>query len=218
MKAIRFAARVVHHCAAAVVLLTIATLAITGAYAGGKWSVSGTFVEGCSCMGVCPCELTGLKDGCDGVGALMVTSGNYQGVDLSGSKIVYASTPGQWVRLYVETKDSKQNHAARDFASAYFSGFGKVEDVKDAKIDISGKEGKYTVSVDNGAIMNLQTEPVLGGDQKTPITHTNTQSKLNPTVMQGKTISGSYKDGERSFTLEGSNSYFNPHVKSSGKF
>jgi hypothetical protein len=209
MKAVRFAA---------IVLLTVVSLASSGAYAGGKWSVSGTFVEGCSCMGVCPCELTGLKDGCDGVGALMVTSGNYQGVDLSGSKIVYASTPGQWVRLYVETKDSKQNHAARDFASSYFSGFGKVEDVKDAKIDISGKDGKYMVSVDNGAIMKLETEPVLGGDKKTPITHTNTHSMLNPTVMQGKTISGSYKDGERSFTLEGSNSYFNPRVKSSGMF
>jgi hypothetical protein len=36
--------------------------------------------------------------------------------------------------------------------------------------------------------------------------------------MQGKTISGSYNDGDKSFTLEGSNSYFNPRMKSSGTF
>src|SRR5205807_6337661 len=41
------------------------------------FSVSGTFVEGCSCSGPCPCELTGVAHGCNGVGGVAVTSGTY---------------------------------------------------------------------------------------------------------------------------------------------
>jgi hypothetical protein len=57
--------------------------------------------------------------------------------------------------------------------------------VHDAKIDINGKDGAYTVKVDGGKIMTCTTEPVLGGDNKTPITHTNTKDALNPTMYQG---------------------------------
>jgi hypothetical protein len=42
-----------------------------------SYNVSGTFVEGCSCSAPCPCELTGIAHGCDGVGALMLNSGSY---------------------------------------------------------------------------------------------------------------------------------------------
>ena len=40
---------------------------------------------------------------------------------------------------------------------------------------------------------------------------------LHPTVMQGKTITGSFHDGDHSFTLKDSNSYFNDRVRSKGK-
>lgn len=198
--------------------IILVVLASSGASAAGKWNVSGYYVEGCSCMGVCPCELTGLKNGCEGVGAYMLTSGSYQGGSLSGAKVFYAAAPGQWVRLYIDAKDPKVNKATREFASAFFSSMGKIEDVKDARIAFTGKDGNYTVSVDDGATALLKTEPVLGGDKKTPIAHTNIKDPLNPTVMQGKTISCSYKDGEKTISLEGSNSYFNQSMKSSGMF
>jgi hypothetical protein len=198
-------------------LLLISGIAAEG-LAGGKWAAQGIFVEGCSCMGVCPCEQTGAKDGCEGVGAMSFGAGsNYNGVDLSGTKIVYATSIGQWIRFYVDAADAAKSKAAGEFASAYYAGFGKVESVKDAKVDLAGTGGKYTVTVDGGNTMKFVTEPVLGGDGKTPISHANTKSLLNPTVLQGRTVSASYKDGERSLTLEGSNSYFNPKMKSSGK-
>ncbi len=184
-------------------------------YAGAKWAANGTFVEGCSCMGVCPCEQTGLRDGCQGVGTVKLTSGStYDGVDISGATIVYAAEPGTWVRLYVDAPDKKQNEAAKGFANTYFSALGKIESVKDAKIEMTGSDGKYTVLVDGGTIMKLETEPVMGGDGKSPISHSNTKSVLNPTIYQGRTVSCTYKDGEKSFTLEGSNSYFNQKMKS----
>jgi hypothetical protein len=138
-------------------------------------------------------------------------------VDLRGTKIVYATTPGEWVRLYVDVPNPSQREAAEAFGRAVYSPFGKIEAVKPAHIDLSGDAGKYTVSVDGGNIMQLTTEPVLGGDNRTPITYSNIHDPLHPTVMQGKTVSGAYHDGDHSFTLKDSNSYFNSHMRSKGK-
>ncbi|MBI4548668.1 MAG: DUF1326 domain-containing protein [Ignavibacteriae bacterium] len=184
--------------------------------AGGKWSAKGTFVEGCSCNPPCACELTGVEMGCQGVGAMEFTGGSYMGTDLTGAKITYATTPGQWVRIYVDAKDDKQKEAATAFAKDYYKGFGPVEASSAAKIDISGKNGRYTVKVDDGKIMTLVTEPILGGDGKTPLVHKNTKSKLVVDFKQGKTVSGMFSDGERKFELKSSNSYFNDKVKSEG--
>ena len=200
-------------------VFVLLTLCCQLGHAGGKWKAAGTFVEGCTCMGVCPCELTGVKDGCEGVGALTLSSGSsYEGTDISGTKIAYATAIGQWVRIYVDAADPAKNKAARDFASSAFKEFGKIEAVTDATIDWTGKDGKYTVLIGKGDMMKLVTEPVLGGDEKTPITHTNVKNPLSPTIMQGRTVSATYKDGDKSMTLEGSNSFFNAHVKSSGTF
>ena len=71
--------------------------------------------------------------------------------------------------------------------------------------------------VEDGKIIKFETEPVLGVDKKTPVSHTNTNNKLNSTFYQAKTISGNFNDGGKSFELKDSNSYFNPEMKSSGQ-
>jgi hypothetical protein len=181
------------------------------------YNIAGTFVEGCSCSAPCPCELTGVTHGCEGVGALMLKSGTYNGVNLSGAKIVYATSPGDWVRLYVDVPNASQREAAEAFGRAVYSPFGKIEAVKPAHIDLTGDAGKYTLAVDGGNIMQLSTEPVLGGDNRTPLTYSNIHDPLHSTVMQGKTLSGAYHDGDRTFTLKDSNSYFNSRMRSKGK-
>ena len=95
-----------------------------------------------------------------------------------------------------------------NFAKAYYNDWGKIESVREANIAVEGKEGNFTAKVDGGKVMELKTEPVLGGDNKSPIKISNTKSKMNPTFLQGKTISGKFHDGERSFELKNSNSYF----------
>jgi hypothetical protein len=204
---------------AAVLLGVTASLGPRAAQAQEKqpFTVSGSYVEGCSCSGPCPCELTGVAHGCSGVGGVSIATGSYMGTDLAGAKIAYATAPGDWVRVYVDAANPAQREAATAFAKAVFGPFGKIEEVKPAKIDLSGSEGHDTLSVDNGNIMQLTTEPVLGGDNRTPIAIHNIKDPLHPTVMQGKTITGSYHDGDHSFTLKDSNSYFNDHVKSKGK-
>jgi len=43
-----------------------------------------------------------------------------------------------------------------------------------------------------------------------PIMHANVKSTLTSFFLQGKTVSGTFKDGERDFTLKDTNSYFYP--------
>ena len=126
--------------------------------------------------------------------------------------------PGSWVRIYVDAENDKQKDAATEFPKYIYSAFGKIESASIAKIEFTGENGNYTVKVDGGKILQLATEPVLGGDNKTPVTHTNTKSKLNSVFMQGKTVSGGFSDGERKFELKGGNSYFNDRMKSKGVF
>src|SRR5207248_2610689 len=140
-----------------------------------------------------------------------------QGVDLTGTKIAYATGPGDWVRLFVDTPNPSQHDAAVAFAKAVYSAFGPIEAVKDAHVAIGGTAGTYTVAVDDGKIMQYTTKPILGGNNRTPITISNIHDPLHPTVMQGQTVSATYHDGNRSFTLKDSNSYFTDRMKSKGK-
>ena len=205
--------------ATALLLGVLPTSGMGAARAAEKqdYTISGEYVEGCSCMGICPCELTGVKMGCLGVGAMKLNSGSYMGVDLSGAKIAYATMPGSWVRIYVDANSPEQSRAAKAFAKAVYTAFGKVEAAKDAKIAMTCSGGRYQVMVNGGRTMRLSTVPVLGGDKTTPITHTNTKDLLNHTFLQGRTVSGSYHDGPRSMTLKGSNAYFNDKMDSSGQ-
>jgi hypothetical protein len=188
--------------------------------AGAKadFAVEGMFVDCCSCNPPCPCEVTAVAMGCKGVGAHQISSGTYAGHDLVGVKIAHAKVVGNWVNLYIDAKDEKQRAAAEMFGRAAFAGFGAIKEVKAAKIEISGADGTYTVTVDGGKIMKFETEPVLGGDGKTPVGYTNIKNAVNPTVYQGRVVSATYTDGDKKVTVEsGRNSHFNPALKSSGK-
>jgi hypothetical protein len=187
------------------------------ATAKADFGVEGMFVDCCSCRPPCPCEITEVAPGCQGVGVHQISSGNYAGDDLGGVKIAHAKVVGEWVNLYIDARD-EQRAAAEKFGRAAFAGFGPIKQVKAAKIEVSGADGKYTATVDGGSIMKLETEPLLGGDGKTPIGYTNIKNAVNPAVFQGKCVSATYADGDKQVTVEtGRNSHFNPKLKSSGK-
>lgn len=181
----------------------------------------GRYAEACSCRPPCPCELTGVSKGCEGVGAYELKKASYEGKDISGSKFAYALDLDEkdgWVHVYVDQKDAKKHDAAVAFAKAALTPFGNITVTKDADIKIDEKDSQYTVSVDDGKVMKFSTKPMMGGDGKTPMTHTNTHDALNPTFYQGTAVSGEYKGGGKEFKLsEGRNCYFNDHMKSKGE-
>jgi hypothetical protein len=160
--------------------------------------------------------MIGLRQGCEGVGAMSLTSGSYMGTNLAGTKIAYAVAPGNWIRLYVDAPKPNQKKAAAELSKAIFKPWGKLEEVKYVPIQFSGGGGWYKVSIDNGSLMQLSTKPVLGQDKKTPISHRNVSNALTNTFLQGKVVSGSFKDGEHDFKLKDSNSYFYP-VRKNGR-
>ena len=182
------------------------------------FKAKGLYTETCSCRAPCKCEMFGmLEKGCEGVGAMQLAGGSYDGKDLTGMKAAYAVEPGNWVLVYVQPANEEQRKPAEAFLRAVFSAWGKVEAIKDAKIDIAGENGNYKVSVDDGKIMKYETKVVLGGDKKTAVTHGNIGDPLNQTFKQGLSESAMFKDGNHEFTLEkGRNAYFNDEMNANG--
>ena len=183
------------------------------------FAAKGLMTETCSCRPPCKCDLSGVPEkSCEGVGAFQLSGGSYDGKDLAGLKAAYAVEPGEWVRVYIQAANDEQRKAGEAFFTSYFSAWGKLESVKDAKIEIAGENGNYTVSVDDGKIMKYETKVTLGGDQKTAMAHTNVNDPLNHVLKQGSSESATYSDGGHSFTLEkGRNAYFNDELDSKGE-
>jgi hypothetical protein len=203
-----------------VVVIAALLAGATAAQAADKqpYKVKGLFVETCSCHAPCGCEMVGLKSGCLGVGAMTISAGSYHGQDLAGVKAAYAGAPGDWMRIYIQADSPEKRKAAEAFLTAVYSAWGKIDAVKDAKIDITGDYGKYTVTVDAGKIMKYETEVVLGGDKKTAVTHQNVADPLNTTFKQALGVSCEFKDEARSFTLEkGRNAFFNDTMSAEGE-
>lgn len=183
-----------------------------------EFAVEGYYVEACSCAAPCPCELVGPNMMCEGVGAYSFEKGSYGGEDFSGVRMAYSLKIGKEVHIYLDAPDAAKKAAAEKFSRAALAGFGPCKGVHDAKIEFTGKDGAYTVKLGGGKLMTLVTEPVLGGDKKTPVVHMNTQDTVNPVMYQGSCVSCTFADGDVKITLEkGRNSYFNQHMKSSGK-
>ena len=204
--------------------MNLAMLAITavgftahhGAALKGDVQFDGMYVEGCSCSAPCPCEITGLSMGCQGVGGFSIGHGSFEGADVSGVKFAYATTPGDWVICYVDASTEAKRSAGAALAKAAFGAWGKMGDVKTAPIELNGSGGKYTLTVDDGKIMSLTTEPFFGLDKTKPITYSNINSVVHPQVMQAKTLVCTFHDGDKKFEIKGSNAYYNPAMKVHG--
>jgi hypothetical protein len=192
-------------------------LAVAGS-APAKASIkfSGKYVEGCNCAPPCPCELVGVRMGCEGVGGFEVTKGTFNGKDISGIRFAYAVVPGEWIKGYVDAPTAAKRNAGMELVKAAFKDWGKMLPPAAAKVSITGSGGRYTLTVNGGSIMKLTTEPVLGLDKKSPITISNINSVLHPIVKQGRVVKCSYSDDGKSFEIEGTNAYFNSSLSING--
>jgi len=181
------------------------------------FDLHGIYLEGCSCDIVCSCDLKGaMVKGCQVMGVMIISSGTFGDFNMSGVKIAFA-IGDKWVRIYVQTKDPVQTGVAGEMGRALFAAYGNIETIRDADIDLSGSNGNYTLKVDNGKVINMKTQPVLGADKKTAVTYTNYPDPLFHTILQARVVSGIYNDGKHHFTLKNTNSFFNQDWTASGK-
>jgi hypothetical protein len=188
------------------------------ASAGSRpFTVSGSYLEACSCMPPCECEFTGPEMTCKGIGAYQFDKGTFDGADFSGTRVAYSLYIGKNVKLYVDAPDAAKRAAAEKFAREALKGFGPVSSVRDAKIEITGKDGTYTLKIDGGKTLTCTTEPVLGSDKKA-VAREGSHDVLNPTTYQATCTGATYADGDMKITLDkGKNAYFNQHMMASGK-
>jgi hypothetical protein len=199
-------------------LVVALLMAAATAFAEEKsFKLEGTFVEGCSCKGVCMGAIDGKDPGCEALAVVDLTGGSYQGVDLSGVKVVVVWPKDKRTRVFIEAPNPRQHEAAAAFGKAYAGEFGKVDAVKDAHIELTGKDGKFTAKVDGGKIMEVTTEPALGGDKKTPVVYENVYDPFNTKFYHARIVSATYHDGDSAFTLKDSNSFFNPRLNANYK-
>jgi hypothetical protein len=166
------------------------------------FQVEGEFMAAGTCATPGNCSNGGVEKGCHVVGAMRITSGEYQGSDLAGVKIPYATAAGVWTRGSVQVAKESQRAAAELFARRSLAHFGRVEFVQPARAAISGRDGSCKVAVNN---------------KRTPVVHPNPGDPLNRTPYQPETPSGSLSDAGQSFELKASASYFNDRHGEAGK-
>jgi hypothetical protein len=66
---------------------TVDSIPVSAEANGIDYRVVGTFVDGCACNVPCPCTFAGsLKEGCNNIGIVALTSGTFKGVELAGAK------------------------------------------------------------------------------------------------------------------------------------
>lgn len=200
-----------------ILVLSTLAFALSGHTGAKSFSFNGEYEEGCSCMGVCQCEMTGVEMGCQGVGLFRANSATFDGQELGSFKAAYAVVPGSWAIIYVDAQSDKVA-GVTDFMKAALAAFGPVEAVRNAQIDYEGVGHESKVVVDGKPIISFSCEAITGGDGKSPMAYSNIHDVLHPTVMQGKTDACAFKDGSHSFDLKGTNAFFNDHIDSSGSF
>jgi hypothetical protein len=181
------------------------------------FAVEGRFVEACSCTGACAAELTGHSPGCDGVAAIAVDRGTYDGHDISGVRIAAAGYAGDQVSLYIDAPAEKWR-AAEAFARGVFASWGKIQEASVTDVAIAGSDTNYSVRVGGGQILSFDTEAVPGVDADHPVLVEHTVNALSPTFHQGHCLGATFRDRGHSFTIPaGRNSFYNPSLKATGK-
>jgi hypothetical protein len=150
------------------------------------------------------------------VGAVLITHGDFSGADLSGVRFAYATAMGSWYRLYIDAPDPARRATAEKLLRFICADWGKLESIRDAKIDIAAAAGGFAVKVDEGMTMKYSIAPVIGGDGKAPLAYSNTHSAFSTTFLQGKSAEATlYHDDTRSFSIPaGRNGYFNDKMDS----
>ena len=173
------------------------------------------FVESCSCKDICVTEITGKDAGCHGIGAIRFKSGSYGKADLGGTSAAFVWDSGKWITLTVDATESKRA-GVRDLMRTFLADWGKLEPTRLGKVQISRSGKDFSLLVDGGKTAVMKMRPIFGGDQMSPVTHSNLSSPIHKVLMQGETISASV-GSDHPFNLTSTNGFYNMSVRMSGR-
>lgn len=188
-----------------------------------SFSVEGDYFEVCNCDVSCNCVWLGAatQENCELFLAWHVTSGDKDGVDLSGlNAVMVVHTPkhmtdGGWkVALYLDDRATPEQSEA---LGAVFSGgagghlaavgplIGEIAGVGPARISFDKSDGSLHAEV--AGALSMSSDPVAGLDPQTPAVITNaTFGVVTQPVRQARARDASYH-GYWSADFSGTNSF-----------
>lgn len=182
-----------------------------------RFSFQGLFVEGCSCKDACQYELKGTFTKCDAIGAYAFTKGTFGGRSFSGTKVAFASGGTGWVDIYVDGPDDASKKVAADFMSQALKGWGKVSKPVFATVSLTGFDGNYILNAAGGALQLRCSPARRKGVRGIPVFENLFNKNLHKKLFQSVTEGASYSSGGRAIQLQGTNGFFNPVLKETGK-
>jgi hypothetical protein len=192
------------------------------AKAKASYVLKGDQVEGCECLSVCPCVFAHdvTFNDCRGIMAWNIREGHYGGIGLAGINFALVltksgknvpKTMGKWEGvIYVSSNANPDQRAAvvDILSSNWGKAFSKV-DVKVEPIDFVATGDKREVHI--GKLASLKTEPLKGGDGRTP-TIEHASFSLIPVLHCATTTENTYDDGlGMKWDFKERNSFYGPY-------
>ena len=134
-----------------------------------NWHVTATLAESCSCNIPCPCNFGSdpTRMPCDGNRLILMKSGHYEDVDLSGVAFLITFTMRNWSKIYVSDRATvRQMAAVEALLPIAFAGFHRgmlsftkapiTTEFTEKRVAFSGPES----SVDMEVMRGLDGKPV----------------------------------------------------------
>jgi hypothetical protein len=155
------------------------------------WQISGTYIEFCNCQPGCGCNFVGSPNSpegnCEAFLGHSIESGSFDGVDLGGSRVVWALWwPGAIHErngrghAYIDCETDEQFDAlARiwrgeegySFYEIFNSTFAETGQVERARVEmtVDGKESRFSVEGVGEGVMTPLRSPVSGEENNVRI-------------------------------------------------
>lgn len=120
------------------------------------WFLKATYYEGCSCTAPCPCPygLPMSNSFCKLNGLVDIHEGEFNNIDLSGTRAILSGSVGDWGEYYFDTKTTDEQMKALEelFKIVDVTGFKTILKSQKAKINFSNQKGKVLYSTPNIAV------------------------------------------------------------------
>ena len=193
------------------------------------WKVEGTYFENCNCDWVCPCSVTSFAlpatgDRCNVILNYHVTSGQVDGVDVSGRSVsIVADAPknmleGNWrVGVIIDDKASKEQ---ADKLAGVFSGqmggpmaalsplIGEVLGIEQQPIDYKDDGHRHTVRIGHDIAVDVEDFTAEGLSETTKLSGVAHPS--NSTLTIARPTSSRIKAFGMDFKNEGKSAFSAP--------
>lgn len=190
-----------------------------------QWSLSGDYLEACSCDAGCPCKFgaSPTKGHCQGVIGFRISEGIYGDVDLSGLGLaLMLMAPGApWeggltVTAYLDERATdEQQQALGEIVSGNAGGFWAVlpsliADNKGVKtgalrMETSGKRRTFSIPGVVDVVNEPLVDPLTGEEQE--VTVANTTDPFCPSGRAGRSVKATVTDPDISFDHSGQQGY-----------